>query len=138
MATQSIVILLSNSVAIRDAVEHVFSGGNYSVRFESRTDSVLRTVQPDSVVICTLEVDWRRLVASLRASDEPPVPVILLLPVSDARLWADAFLAGAFDVVIMTDGPECLLRAVERAQRRYARATSVRAVHRADYHYRTA
>jgi DNA-binding NtrC family response regulator len=121
------VVVVTTSIPVRDAVERVLARAKISVRHElsAQAGSVSAKVA-DSVVICTVDVDWRLVLSSLSADGEIGPPVILLMPAADARLWAEALLAGVFDAIAMTGGPDELLDAVAKAQSRCERARLVR------------
>ena len=123
---ESAVVLVTTSVPVRDAVERVLRTRT-PVRHElSAITGCLAAKSASSVVICTLDVDWRTLISLLNADGEPGPPVILLLPAPDGRLWADALVAGAFDAIVMTEGPDRLLGSIAKAQARWERAQLVR------------
>ena len=121
------IVLVSGSVAVRDAMERVLARTHTSVHHERSVDGAAETASRlGSLVICTLEVDWRRLISLLNGAGEIGPPVIILLPAADSRLWAEALLAGVFDAILMTDAPEQVLETMAKARARWERARLVR------------
>jgi DNA-binding NtrC family response regulator len=121
------IVLVTLSVPVRDAVERVLMRRHFAVRHEMSAESGADAArETPSVVLCTPETDWRKLLYALKVGAEVAPPLVLLLPEGDPRGWAEALLQGAFDAVSIKDSPDRLIETVEKAHARWHRARLVR------------
>ncbi len=90
------VVLVTASTAVRDSVERLLVRTRACIRHElSAAAGACTAKATGSILLCTVDVDWRELITRLNADGEVGPPVILLLPAADPKLWAEALIAGA-------------------------------------------
>lgn len=120
------VLIVTSSAATRDLLERTLIRMDLQCRHEASTMAAAIYSTRAAVIICSPDMDWRGLLASLRLSREIAPPVILLLEQPDASLWAEAMIAGAFDVLVITASHDALAESIRKAIHRSQRARLVR------------
>lgn len=120
------VLIVTSSAATRDLLERTLIRMDLSCRHEASTSAATVNAARTAAIICSVDMDWRSLLANQRLSQEIAPPVILLLEQPDAAVWAEAMIAGAFDVLMTTVGHDALTESIRKAIHRWQRARLVR------------